>query len=57
LAAHIVEWLTDDAKYQAKRTQLAELKARFGHCGASATAGAYILASMAGAQPARAAAA
>ncbi|HTN75889.1 MAG TPA: lipid-A-disaccharide synthase, partial [Pirellulaceae bacterium] len=38
LAAHVIEWLTDHQKYQAKVTQLAKLRAEFGHSGASRTA-------------------
>ena len=43
LAAHIVQWLNDPLVYQAKVRQLAELRARFGHSGASAKASEYIL--------------
>lgn len=43
LATHILGWLNDPASYQAKVKQLAELRARFGHSGASKTAAEYIL--------------
>lgn len=43
LAAHVIEWLNEPLKYQARRKQLAELRARFGHSGASAKAAEYIL--------------
>jgi len=43
LAAHTIEWLSDEPKRQAKIEQLAELRARVGHGGASRRAADYIL--------------
>jgi lipid-A-disaccharide synthase len=43
LAAHVVEWLTQPTAYRAKVRQLAELRARVGHAGASRRAAEYIL--------------
>lgn len=47
LATHTIEWLTQPAAYQAKVAQLAELRARFGHTGASRRAAEYIVAALA----------
>jgi lipid-A-disaccharide synthase len=43
LAQHTVQWLTRPDIYQAKVAQLAALKAKFGHAGASRRAAEYIL--------------
>jgi lipid-A-disaccharide synthase len=43
IAAHAIEWLTDEAKRQIKIAQLTDLKARVGHGGASRRAAEYIL--------------
>ncbi|MHB1037957.1 MAG: lipid-A-disaccharide synthase [Pirellulales bacterium] len=43
VAAHVIEWLTDSAKRQRLVAELAELKARVGHEGASRAAAEYIL--------------
>ena len=43
VAAHVVEWLTDPAKRAARVAQLAELKERVGHGGASQRAADYML--------------
>jgi lipid-A-disaccharide synthase len=43
IAAHAIEWLRDPARRAAKVAQLAELKARVAHGGASARAAEYIL--------------
>lgn len=43
LAAHVVEWLTDEQKHARLVRRLAELKAEVGHGGASVTAANYIL--------------
>ena len=43
VAAHVVEWLTDPAKHAARVAQLAELKERVGHGGASQRAANYML--------------
>lgn len=43
LAAHTIEWLNDPVAYRAKVEQLADLKARFGHPGASHRAAEYIV--------------
>jgi lipid-A-disaccharide synthase len=43
VAAHVVEWLTDPAKRTTRIGQLAELKERVGHGGASRRAADYIL--------------
>lgn len=48
LAAHTVQWLTRPDLYQAKVAQLAELRARFGHTGASRRAAEYIVAALRG---------
>lgn len=42
LARHLVEWLTDESKRQARIEQLSELRARVGHGGASRRAAEYI---------------
>ena len=43
IAAHLVRWLTDPAELERRVEQLAELKARVGHGGASRVAATYIL--------------
>jgi lipid-A-disaccharide synthase len=43
VAGHVVEWLTDPAKHAARVAQLAELKERVGHGGASQRAANYML--------------
>jgi lipid-A-disaccharide synthase len=43
LAAHVLQWLTDPAKREARVAELAQLKARVGHGGASSRAAEYIL--------------
>jgi lipid-A-disaccharide synthase len=43
VAAHVVEWLGDSAKREARVAQLADLKARVGHGGASSRAADYVL--------------
>jgi lipid-A-disaccharide synthase len=43
VAWHVVEWLTDPAKHAARVAQLAELKERVGHGGASQRAANYML--------------
>jgi len=43
IAAHVVEWLTDDEKREARVAELARLKAEVGHGGASARAAEYIV--------------
>jgi lipid-A-disaccharide synthase len=43
VADHVLEWLSDPAKRQARVAQLAELKERVGHGGASLRAADYIL--------------
>jgi lipid-A-disaccharide synthase len=43
MAAHITSWLTDDQALGRRINQLRELKGRFAHGGASATAAEYIL--------------
>jgi lipid-A-disaccharide synthase len=42
LAGHLVEWLTDEPKRQARIEQLSALRARVGHGGASRRAAEYI---------------
>ena len=44
LAAHIIEWLTDESARQRKVDQLAALKAKYGASGASGRAADYIVA-------------
>jgi lipid-A-disaccharide synthase len=51
IAAHVIEWLTDEAAYLGRIKQLEELKARICHGGASATAADYILRALRGASP------
>lgn len=48
IAAHAIEWLRDPAKRAAKVAQLAELKARVAHGGASGRAAEYILDALVG---------
>ncbi len=48
LAAHVVEWLTDPTKREARVADLARLKAEVGHGGASARAAEYLLDTLAG---------
>jgi lipid-A-disaccharide synthase len=56
LAMHTIEWLTQPLSYQQKELQLAELRARFGHTGASRRAAEYIVRALRGeAAPAKAA--
>ncbi len=43
LADHVIEWLTDPAKYESRVSELAALKARVAHGGASHRAAEYIL--------------
>ena len=43
MAGHVIEWLTDSAKRAARVSQLAELKERVGHGGASHRAAEYLL--------------
>ncbi len=43
LAAHVVEWLTDEDRYSDRVAELAELKARLCHGGASRKAANYLL--------------
>jgi len=43
IAAHVIEWLADPTKRAARVAQLAELKARVAHGGASSRAAEYIL--------------
>ena len=43
LAAHVLQWLTDPAKREARVAELAHLKAQVGHGGASRRAAEYIL--------------
>ncbi|MFH1264517.1 MAG: lipid-A-disaccharide synthase [Planctomycetota bacterium] len=43
IAAHVIEWLTDPAKREARVAELARLKAEVAHGGASARAAEYIL--------------
>jgi lipid-A-disaccharide synthase len=43
IAAHVVEWLTDRRKRDARVAALADLKARVAHGGASENAARYIL--------------
>ncbi|MDP6555575.1 MAG: lipid-A-disaccharide synthase [Pirellulaceae bacterium] len=50
MAAHITSWLTDDQALSRRIGQLRELKARFAHRGASATAADYILGKLSGTQ-------
>jgi len=43
VAAHVVEWITEPARRAGRVAQLAELKARVGHGGASQRAADYVL--------------
>lgn len=43
VAEHVIEWLTDAAKRQARVAELAKLKERVGHGGASSRAAEYII--------------
>jgi lipid-A-disaccharide synthase len=47
IAAHVAEWLTDAGKREARIADLARLKARVAHGGASARAAEYILRTLA----------
>jgi hypothetical protein len=47
VAAHVVEWLTEPAKRAVRAEQLAELKERVGHGGASQRAASYMLETLA----------
>lgn len=46
LAAHLLEWLSDEPKRQSRIAMLKELRARFGQSGASMKAATYILAEL-----------
>ncbi len=46
IAAHIIRWLVDDETREGLVAELAKLKARIGHGGASRTAAVYILAEL-----------
>jgi hypothetical protein len=46
VARHIVEWLSDPAKREARVWQLAELKERVGYGGASRRAADYLIAQL-----------
>jgi len=48
IAAHLVEWLTDEAARQRRVGRLARLKAEVAHGGASARAAEYILTTLSG---------
>lgn len=52
LATHTIEWLTQPQAYQAKVSQLAGLRSRFGHTGASRRAAEYIVATLRNTVPA-----
>jgi len=52
IASHVVEWLTDPAKRQARVAELARLKAEVGAGGASRRAAEYILGALADRPPA-----
>lgn len=57
VAAHVIEWLTEPAKCEARVSQLAALKEQVGHGGASSRAADYMLHVLdAGVAPARVAA-
>jgi len=43
IAAHVVEWLTDEREYARRVTMLRELKAKYAHPGATSRAAEYIL--------------
>ena len=43
IAAHVIEWLTDEAKRSRRVAELVRLKVRTGHGGASRRAAEYIL--------------
>jgi len=47
IAAHLVEWLTDEPRRRRRVEQLARLRAEVSHGGASARAAEYILAALA----------
>ena len=47
IAAHVVEWLTDSRKREARVAKLARLKAEVAHGGASSRAAEYILSTLA----------
>jgi lipid-A-disaccharide synthase len=51
LADHVIRWLTDAAEYARVTDELAALKARVGHGGASHRASQYILASLGARRP------
>jgi lipid-A-disaccharide synthase len=46
LAAHLIEWLSDDAELQRRRELLRDLKARYAQPGASSRAAEYILSAL-----------
>lgn len=48
MAAHVVSWLTDATRLNERLAQLCELRQRYAHSGASATAAEYILGELAG---------
>jgi len=48
VAAHVVQWLTDPAKRKRRVAELAALKERLGHGGASRRAAEYLLAELGG---------
>jgi lipid-A-disaccharide synthase len=53
IAAHVVEWLTDGAARRRRASELAQLKARVAHGGASAAAARYIVGQLARRREAR----
>jgi lipid-A-disaccharide synthase len=48
VAAHVIEWLNEPAKRDARAAQLAELRNRVGHGGASRRAADYLVGALAG---------
>jgi lipid-A-disaccharide synthase len=48
IAEHVIEWLTDASARERRIAELAALKQRLAHGGASRRAAEYILASLAG---------
>ncbi len=48
IAAHVIEWLTNDSKREVRVAELARLKAKVAHGGASSRAAQYILDVLAG---------
>jgi len=51
VAGHVIEWLTDDAKRASREAELAALRDRVAHGGASAKAAEYIVRELAGRRP------